>query len=390
MRVLLIILCLLMSGFTVLAQEDTETVTMSGAFTFSYTEDWTVDSEDGNGFFFLTEDSSIRIRTYSPRTQAFFELEVANLEAMMEWFVTDVFETRGFDEDAVETVSFGDYEGLKYLYEEQSEGDEYQRAIFIYSVENDFVVAGYIRPIADGALNTDDVDALQAAMSTVIVQDTFTFYEGTTVEIPDGWQLYDAYNATYAGAGVTNGDLSMRITLSPGWGAITGLEEPDNFLAYIYEDRFIEISPFSRARLQETRVAGYDAFYYPIESDRVNSDGMFERGIIVFIIPNNSAFDVQITSTSPNESIEPVYEVLDTLEAGTRIVCTLFADPGIRIREEPATNSAIVRETDDEGLVALSTTTDSGGFVWFNVGEGWVRSDVIYYEQNACADLPEE
>jgi hypothetical protein len=189
---------------------------------------------------------------------------------------------------------------------------------------------------------------------------------------------------------LTNGTLTAHLELWPGWGGITGLEKSDDFFAYVYEFRYLEIESFQPSKLEAARVAGYEAAFYPVESDRVNTDGLFERGLVSVVLPNNSAFVTRITTESANEPIESVYEFLDTLDAGTRLVCVLFADPGIRIRQEPATDSPVVRETGDENVIALSTTTDAGGNVWFNVGEGFIRSDVIFYEQNACAGIPED
>ena len=82
--------------------------------------------------------------------------------------------------------------------------------------------------------------------------------------------------------------------------------------------------------------------------------------------------------------------MLDTFRPGNRLVCPLFADPGVRIRARATTTSDLVRQTDNETLIAISKTTGADGYTWFNVTEGWVRSDVIFFEQNTCRDIPEE
>jgi hypothetical protein len=379
---------LLLSGMTVLAQDEAlVTMQLGGAFTVEVPEDWQVTEPTESGYFWETADSTIRLRTYSPYVQGIFGLEIGDLPAMMEWFVTEVSETRSFDASLIETVEFGDYEGVSYTYEELIDGNRYLRTVMLYILENDFVVMGNIIPNPGAEPNEDDLAALQAAMATVEMGDTFNFYEGTTLPMPEDWQLLHDANVDFSNVIMTNEDLRFDLILWPSYGAIVGIEEPIDFLAYLFGGEFSELATFRRDNAETTRAIGFDAVWYPIDSERLNADGLYERGVLGFILPNNSGITVQITSAAQDEPLDPVFELIDLMTPGTESVCILFADPGTRIRSEPSTNAELVRQTDDERFVGTLQTTDDAGNVWYYMGEGWVRSDVVY-DYNTCADVP--
>jgi hypothetical protein len=112
MRFLITIICIIVVFFPVVAQDDTETVALSGAFDITIPSNWKFDSQNGVGYFWKTDDSLIRVRTYSPYAQVVFEVE--NMNDLLEFLVVDAFESREFNIDQIETVAFGEYEGLSY------------------------------------------------------------------------------------------------------------------------------------------------------------------------------------------------------------------------------------------------------------------------------------
>ena len=370
------------------AQAGSETVSLSGAFTVDVPEDWIIDYYMASGYFWKTDSSNIRIRTYSPWFQRYHEVE-DSVAGFMEHLVTNVFETRGFDRAKLETVQFGEHTGIGYTYEEILEGRRFLRAIFLYQLDNGFIVAGYISPISGHDLDENDVASLKAALATVSLQDTFIFYEGTRLDIPERWELSDDINERFAQCSLRTDTVELSIVLWPRYGAMAGLEKPIDFLAYIFNSNFGDIERLNRSKMETTRVAGSDAALYRFSRQTVNAWGAYDRAVIAFNVPtNSSAFTVLISTQTLDEPIDSVYELLDTIQPGSKLVCALFASSGIRIREQPSTSSPVVRQTEREVLVATRKTTDSANYVWFDVGEGWIRSDVIFYENNACAGLP--
>jgi hypothetical protein len=307
----------------------------------------------------------------------------------MEYLVTETYETREFDPAQVQPVQIGEHQGSSYTYEENVEGNRYFRTIFLYALENGFVMFGTITPVSGHDLNEGDVEDLKTALGTITLQNTFEFYEGTVLAIPEGWQLTHDNNDRVGAVGLKNDTYEFALWLWPGYGAMEGLEQPADFLAYVHDANWSTIESFDPSKLQPVKVAGVDAVLFPYSTQTVNAKGRFDRAVLAFTFStNNSMFTVQIQSQSLDDSLDPIYEILDTLQPGRKPVCALFADPGIRIRERPDASSAVVRETGEETLVATRQAVDSTNYTWFDVGEGWIRSDVIYHENTSCASLP--
>lgn len=397
MNRLVILQLLIFTLFTALlvvpvaAQENTESLRLSGAFTIEVPENWTIREYSASGYFWTTKDSEIRIRTYSPRFMDWYEIE-RQPDRFIEHMVVNIFEVRTFNAAQVESLEFGDYLGLGYTFEDVVEGRRYLRSIFLYQIENDFIVAGYISPLTGYDLNVDDVDAMKRAMETIAIEEEFVFFEGTQFRIGDNWQLTDDINdGWYSASALISKDKTIEIQflLWPGYGAMAGLETPEGFLAWVFNRGFAYLGRFDRANAETIKIAGFDAVLAPLAADKLNAHGTYDRAVIAAVFPTNNTILTALVSTEDREQpLDPIFGVLDTIDAGRIPVCALFASPGIRIREEATTNSPVVRQTTDEVFVATRKTTDSNGYVWFDVGEGWIRSDVIYYENNSCRDVP--
>lgn len=386
-RFLLIGLLMLLFVFTIAAQ-DTVDYEFAGLFTVSVPESWEIDLITGEGYFWKSDDSIIRIRSYSP----FFleDFELTELKDILEYLAIDSYEAREFDEDALEEIAIGDFEGLSYTFEQNEDGVRFNRTLLVYELESGFYIMGNIRPIEAGEVAEADLEAVLNALPTVVQSNIFNMYEGTVIEIPEGWELTHAVNAIFARLSAKKDGVELRLLLWPGYGANAGSENPLDFLPWIYRGDFIGIEPFQPSKLEEETIAGFDAARYEFEPETLNENETYDRALFTFDLPNNSAFTVLVVSDNPDDDIEIIFELLDTLVPGRRFVCALFADEGTRIREEPDTNSELVRQTFDETLVAFSTVDDDSGNRWFNVGEGYIRSDVIFFEQNPCNDIPEE
>jgi hypothetical protein len=388
MRFTVIVLLALLLLVPVAAQDDLVEIPLGGAYAITIPEDWEETENSGNGYYWETDSSIIRIRQYGPVDQ--IEFGIDGLEGLLELLAIDIFGARSVDTDAIQAIDFGDYEGVNYTFEEVSEGNRYMRTILAYISDDNFIITGYIRPLSGHDLNEDDVNSMKAALETVVQQDTYIMHEGTQFDIIEGWELTRDYNGDFVITDLTNGTLHIAINLWPGYGAMVGFDEPGGLLAYAFTngDTFDDYGSFDRSKMGTTRVAGFDAILYTHNADRLNARGTYPRSVIELILPNNGVLTAAISSATPDEPIDAVYEVLDIIQPGTQLVCALFADPGIRIRAAASTDSELVRQTEDETLIAVSKTVDSAGNTWFDITEGWVRSDVIYHEQAACAPIP--
>lgn len=385
---LLICIVLVQAGMGFTQNDDTQTIPLGGAFTITVPDNWEETQNSGNGYYWDTEDSMIRIRLYDLQDKT--EFAIPDLDALLDVLAIGVFGAREIDEDAIESMEFGDYEGIAYEFEEISAGVRYMRQIQGYVADNDFIFGGYIRPKTGLELNEDDVNAMQEALGTIALQDTYIMHEGTQYDIVDGWDLTSDHNGNFVISNVNNGELDLEIALWPGYGAMAGFEDIGGLLNYYYtREAFYGFNPpYDSSKLEPVRVAGFDAISYVQNPDRVNDRGTYSRAIIELILPNNGVITVIVASNSPDADIEDMYDVLDTIVPGTKLVCGLFAEPGIRIRSEPTTNSELVRTTEQETLIAVSQLKDSAGYTWFDVTEGYVRSDVIFHEQKACQPIP--
>lgn len=372
------------------AQSEYISARMASSYVIEFPANWVVQEQDGIGYFFETDDSIIRVRPYDLLSQQGFIGDTAgDPEALIEWLVTDVFETREFSKSNILSRDFGDIEGLSYTYVERADGESYGRIFLLKPLDSGTIIVGYMRSREGTSLNDTDVENLTHVVTSVQLTSTIEFYEGTNLEIPEGWNVNYDYNKDFSEVRLLGEHLTVDILLWPGWGGISGLEDSDEFFAHIYIETFGSIEPLNRSDFQSIRIAGYEAIHDPVRNDRRNADGLFHRGFFALTLPNNSALTIEVLSEDANDSLEPIYEFLDTLQPGRTYVCPLWPDPGTRIREEASTSSPIVRATteDDFILVAYEALRDANGYLWYRVDGGFIRSDVVWHEQSSCASI---
>ena len=390
MRYLAIICCIALLIVPVLAQdEELVTVDLSGAFDVTIPESWEVDFQSGTGYFWESEDSTLRVRGYSPFF--FVDWSVDNtIEALMEFLVVDVFNTREYDESQVEETTFGEWDGIMYTYEQLDQGRSFERTIMIADGGEGYAFVGYIVPLEGETLNPDDVADLEAAVSSITRRDEYIFYDNTTIPIPDGWAVVDDDNYGIADVALSNGDITVDITFWPRYGDIVGFEQNRDFLGYIYNNSFGDNARYDRSTAEDVRVAGFDGIYFAYNAETLNEFDMYPIGVMTFATqPNNTYLTVDIMATEADIDLDPVYDLLDEVRPGNRNVCPIFTDPGDRIRSRPTVNSELVGETGDSVYIAVAQTIGEDGFVWFDIRDGWMRSDIVFYEVNTCENLPE-
>lgn len=376
---------------SVIAQNETQQIQIAGSFIVDIPVDWEITSTDGIGIYAESEFSEIRIRHYDPFTQNFFELELGDRESMLRWLVTDVFETRNYDENDVITILDG--EAIEYTFQELVQGEQIPRTIFVKSGQNNFMLVANLVPLQSNELNSSDVDAVRAVVESFSQRDEYHFYEGTTFSISDGWEFYGDYNSDFAYVDIVNNDVNVELSLWPGYAGMAGLGNSKDFYTWVYDGNFLDIEALSRAELEDISVAGFEAVFDPVSEPYLESNGLYAglyiRALVSFVLPNNSAFVAVIRTSDVDTEIEPALALLDGIRPGRVFVCPLFAEQGTRLREEPTTSSSVVREIEgEEILVGLRLVADQSGYTWFDTGEGYIRSDVIYHENSACSRIP--
>ncbi len=366
-----------------------DTMDLSIAFEVTVPENWMYTGRMTTGAYWETANSLIRIRTHGPHYREWFDTPT-ELDLFLEYMVTNVYDIRTFDAESIEAISFGDYEGIAYSTEMNEAGNRFERRVMLYMLENDFIVLGYIQPLSGYEVDAEDAAALQTVMATVTARNTARFFEGTELDIPDGWQLWHDQNTVFSLLLLRNGNLIVDIGMRPRYAAIAGFEKPADLLAYMVSGNdTYEIGNWDPNRIEDIRLAGFDGAFFPYETDHLNSLGYFNRAIIMLpLSTNDTVLEVIVSSVALDDSLEPVFDLLDGVRPGHILTCMLYADPGTRIRAEATTTSDIVRTTDEENLIAWGRFTDSAGYDWFDIGEGWIRSDVIYHEYNACQGIP--
>lgn len=381
---------LLLLIFPVTAQDDELiTIQLSGAFDVTVPESWDIVGQNGAGYILETENSTVNIRGYSPLIANLLSLDTT-ADALMEYVILDVFENREYDSTLVEEASFGEYDGIMMTYEQLEQGQSYERTVMVLEWENDYTFVGHINPLEGETLDSDDVQVLADALSSITQRPEFTFYDNTIIPIPEDWFVFDDDNYGIAHAAFSNGDMVVDITFWPRYGDIAGFEVNRDFLAYIYDNSYGDNAPFVRSETEDTTVAGFDAIYFPYNRETLNTFDMYPIGVISFATqPNNTYLTASIMASDPDADLDPAYDLLDTIRPGNRNVCPLFTDPGDRVRARPTVNSDLVLEADGEVLIAVAQTVGDDGFIWFDVRVGWIRQDVVFYENNTCEDIPE-
>lgn len=85
-------------------------------------------------------------------------------------------------------------------------------------------------------------------------------------------------------------------------------------------------------------------------------------------------------------SIVRVYAIPET----PPIICELVSSGNINVRSEPSTESNVSRTLNTgEVIEASAQITDSSGFTWWQIQNGWVREDTVT-ESGLCEALPSQ
>lgn len=370
------------------AQGDkTETLLMGGGHVITVPVEWQFSHDTGNGFFWETNDSIIRIRHYDLFSQASFE--ISDLNGLLDLLVVIAFGEPEIDESAIKPLDFGAYTGIEYAYEASSEGEGFTRLIQAYMADNGFFYAGYIRPISGYDLNQEDVLAMQTALMTITVQDSYRMHEGTQYQIPDGWQLTGDYNGVYGLSSVSNGELDIELTLWTGFGAVLGFDQFGAVLTYFSDGYTFVGFPdmINDEDLHPVWYAGIEGVRYTQYSGIPNDRGTFSRMLMQFNLQNNSIIVVSVSSLYADSNLDPIGDILNTLVAGTDVVCGLYAEAGTPIYTHPSTDAEIVRTTDEEDLIAMARQQNDA-LIWFEVAGGYVNTDDVDHDYNSCLPLP--
>lgn len=390
MRTLALMILLIHICAPTLAQTNAITMPLTGAYDITVPRAWEVDSQTSTGYYWKTPESLIRIRTYTP----YFLVEFAGDEqadlALLSRLVTETFGSRSFAEESLSEVSIGPGAGIGYRFESIEEGVRFERQVYLFEMEDGTVILAWMKPLDGFDLDDNDVDALLAALPTINRRPTYAFYDGAGFDLSDtSWRVMDEFTLGIAGVSLSSSSVTLQISYWPRYASIAGFEKLRDFLGFIWDANYSAQGRYSRSNATDMQIAGFPGIFYPFEASTVNDRDLYERGVFVFELTSNKTYvTARVMTPEINTNFDEVYAILDTFIPGNRLICPLFARPGISIREEPSTSSARVRQTDEETLIAQSETTGRDGFRWFYVGEGWIRSDVIFFEINTCRGLP--
>jgi hypothetical protein len=373
------------------AQEAMQVLQLTGAYEISTPNSWKVIQRVANGYFWETSNSRIRVRTYPSGFLAQQNLQDVGLPTVLEWLAVDVLNAREFSSQNLQTIELGSYSGYSYTTDVMEEGRSIEYAMYGYEFTDNAIVVGYIRPLAGQQLNSEDVTALVEALTTISRAERYTFYDGASFSLSEeSWQIFWEYTDGLTWIGLVDEDQRNIVGIGyfPRYGVMAGFENPRDFLAFIWNANYQQYGNFRRDNVQDIRVAGFDAIIHSVESMTLNDWDMYGRAVIVFELTSNGSYvAVEIMTSERGVNFDPVYTLLDTFTPGNRIVCPLFASPGISIRAEATTGSERVRQTEDETLIAEYDFIGVDGYRWFFVGEGWIRSDVIFFENNTCEGI---
>lgn len=402
MRIVLTLLVVFLLTSPLQAQTNLQTISLTGAYDIQVPRFWRVPNDirqymppavrdyPYTGIYMTSRDSLIRIRTYSPYFLFARQLDGLYLDEILEWVIIDVFEGRAFDSERITVTEFGDYSGIGYRFEAVEAGTRFEYQFYMYEMRDGSLALGYMRPLQGFDISEIDASDLVHALGTITRRDNYVFADGTEFDISDTtWQIYDEIPTGIARVLLNNGSIILSIHHWPRYAAISGFENVRDFLAYIWSANYSAHGRYDRSSATHVRVSGFDGVFYPFDVATQNHLNMYERGTFVFELTTNNAYvTVDIMTSDRNSEYDDLYAIVDTFRPGNRLVCPLFANPGMTIRTEPTTSSAPVRRTADEVLIAQSQVRGGDGYIWFNIQEGWIRSDVIFYELNTCEGLP--
>jgi hypothetical protein len=102
MRFTVFVLLALLLLVPVAAQDNMVEIPLSGAYAITIPEDWEETENSGNGYYWETDSSIIRIRQYGPVDQ--IEFGIDGLEGLLELLAIEIFGARSVDTDAIQTM----------------------------------------------------------------------------------------------------------------------------------------------------------------------------------------------------------------------------------------------------------------------------------------------
>jgi hypothetical protein len=365
----------------------TMTVALTGAYDITVPQDWDVDTRLDLGQKWTTADSKILVEIHHPALlREYWDTESPSFASFLRFVIEESYGLRSFDADEVQYTRIGGLEGAVYTFEDLDQGRRFEHALVVVRLDDGYYVAGDVVPLDGDTLNQSDVSRMQTALGTVERRDVYEFFDGATFDLSDtSWRI-DL--ETLGIIILDNGDIRMDISLWPRYARIAGLEALPDFLGYVY-DNFDTRKPFDRSALDETSIAGYDAIRFPVNDETLNNSQLFTREIYAFDLPSNQSYvAVEVASAATDTELDAIYAVLDTFRTGNRVVCVVIALPDVNLHAEPSTSADVVRKTDIEQLLAFGDVIDEYGYRWFVVREGWIRSDTVLFEANACQGLP--
>lgn len=305
---LLVLLALSGTSLAALAQEDlTNTYTFGDGTTVDYPEGWEAETDD-NGFLRIVSDKTDTIFFwYFPEKLAELGIDENDMVGVLNQAFVPRDESIQFDPASVETIEVNGVELTGFIYEENNEGDKYERMLVANKLATGAVVVVGAVPLADYKLeeagtvlhiaasldasnataSEDDessTSSLASAAKRTEFPNSYTFDNGYTISFPDGWEMVEDDNgyvsleseatdiifSWYSAAELTEYDLSaddLEVILE------RGFSPQDETLEFSYND----VSPI--------RIGPYEAYIHEYED---NADGdAYERVRLALGLPDD-------------------------------------------------------------------------------------------------------
>lgn len=195
----------IMTSFQVPA-DAIETIELSNTYVFGdesvvkYPADW-VEEVDEDGYVHLySEDTDMIFIWYFADTLADMEGRTDHLKALQDAFFPKD-ETLTFDPDQVEYIERGGRGIARYVYDENNEGDVYERMLAATKLANGTVVVAGVIPLVSSEIEEmgtalDVIATLRAPadnvmeMTVPVFANTYTYEDGTTISYPDEWEAF--------------------------------------------------------------------------------------------------------------------------------------------------------------------------------------------------------
>ena len=317
MRVKPLFLCslLITFAFTMLthAQDLDETYEWDNGVQMDYPDDWEVSIDDNDFVHFTSDDTDMII---------FFE--DYDRDDDLEEYVEDAFDvyrfdrSARFDDDDIIEGEYGDIDlAAAYFYEEDLDGDEFERGIVAIPLEDELIAIAIIVPIED-----DDIDELDTiiamlatlslegdSLSTSLSEDTFEFDNGTQIELIDDWEEDDAI--------ISNDSIEVELIFFD-----VDDERTDTRVARLREV-YAEVSendtPYDEAILQFLVLDVDDEAFQYLYEDTTGGE-TYTTGLIALSLDDDTVIIAVVRPSDTDDDfvvaddIADVWDLLDTLD----------------------------------------------------------------------------